>query len=218
MHADVTAIGKPVPGSDTDGGPIQPDVLTHAFVGAQYHLVGLRDPAMAAQSIALLRTAAKLTVTGSSADRFTVRVANVGAGHDLPTGVSDFRELWLEVTATDATGAVVFTSGIPAADGSVPGSSRFFRKVFADGGGHLAGLQFWQLGKFDSDTRIPAGGYRDEAFDLPQTVTYPVTVSVKLMFRTFPQWITDLVRVRFPAMPAPQPVDIADATSVLGSH
>jgi hypothetical protein len=218
MHADVAAIGKPVPGADTDGGPIEPNVISHAFVGAQYHLVGLRDPEAAARSIALLRTAAKLSVSDDGADRFTVRVANVGAGHALPTGVSDFRELWLEVTATDAAGAVVFSSGVPAADGSVPDGSRLFRKVLADGSGHLAGLKFWQLGRFESDTRIPADGFRDEVFDLPQGVAYPLRVSVSLMFRTFPQWLTDMVRVRFPAMPAPQPVVIADVETVLGTH
>jgi DNA-binding beta-propeller fold protein YncE len=218
MHADVASIGKPVPGQDTDGGPLEPDVSGHAFIGAQYHLVGLRDPAMAAQSIALLKTAAKLTVSDDGSDRFTVRVANVGAGHALPTGVSDFRELWLEITATDATGAEVFSSGVPNAAGDVPGSARIFRKVLADKDGHLAGLQFWQLGKFASDTRIPADGHRDEAFALPPTTAYPVRVSVRLMFRTFPQWITDLVRVRFPAMPPPKPVAIADVTATLGNH
>jgi len=43
-----------------------------------------------------------------------------------------------------------------------------------------------------------------------------VKVSVELMFRTFPQSITDMVRQRFPDMPPPQPVDIADATATLG--
>ena len=157
-------------------------------------------------------------MSGDGADHVIVRVANVGAGHALPTGVSDFRELWLEVTATDATGAEIFTSGVPAADGAVPADARMFRKVLADGGGHLVGLQFWQLGKFASDTRIPANGYRDEAFELPSNAVYPVRLSVKLMFRTFPQWITDMVRVRFPAMPSPQSVIIADATAVLGTH
>ena len=217
MHADVAAIGKPVSGEDTDGGPVEANIASHAFVGAQYHLVGLRDPAMAAQSIALLRTAARLSVSGA-AGRFTVRVANVGAGHDLPTGVSDFRELWLEVTVTDAAGKQVLTSGVPDAAGNVPGTSRFFRKVLADKDGHLAGLQFWQIGKFDADTRIPPDGYRDESFDLPQSAAYPVSVSVKLMYRTFPQWITDLVRVRFPEMPPPQPVAIADASATFGSN
>jgi hypothetical protein len=37
------------------------------------------------------------------------------------------------------------------------------------------------------------------------------------MFRTFPQSITDLVRQRFPDMPPPQAVDIADTTATLGN-
>ena len=40
---------------------------------------------------------------------------------------------------------------------------------------------------------------------------------VRLMFRTFPQQLTDLVRQRFPEMPAPQPVEMARLTSTLAS-
>jgi Cytochrome c554 and c-prime len=217
MHADVTAIGKPVPGYPTDGGPLEPNVLSHAFTGAQYHLVGLRDPHAADQSIALLRTAAKLTVTEPGDDRLSVRIANIGAGHTLPTGVSDFRELWLEVTVTDATGKVVLSSGDLDATGNLPADARVFRKVLADKDAHAVGLEFWKLAKFNQDTRIPADGFRDETFDLPPDTVYPVKVSARLMFRTFPQWITDMVRARFPAIPPPQPVDIADAAATLES-
>ncbi|MEJ0098113.1 MAG: hypothetical protein WDM84_09685 [Bauldia sp.] len=215
MHADVAAIGTPVPGYDTDGGPLEPDVISHAFTGAQYHLVGLRDPHAADQSIALLRTAAKLAVAAPAKDEVSVRVANVGAGHALPTGVSDFREMWLEVTATDATGRVVLASGALDAGGNVPADARIFHKVLADKDAHAVGLEFWRLAKFNVDTRIPADGYRDEGFALPANTVYPVKVSARLMFRTFPQWITDMVRVRFPEMPPPVPVDIADAAATL---
>jgi hypothetical protein len=110
LHATVADIGKPVPGRSTDGRPLQPNVVTHQFVGAQYHLVGLRDPQAAEQSVALLRSAARLSVSQDK-DGIVVRVANVGAGHRLPTGASDFRQMWLDVTVTDATGKVVLSSG-----------------------------------------------------------------------------------------------------------
>jgi len=217
MHADVTAIGKDVPGRSTDGGPMEDNVLSHAFIGAQYHLVGLRSQQAADETLALLRTSATLAVSAPASDRLTVRVTNVGAGHDLPTGVSDFREMWLDVTATDASGRVVLSSGDLDGAGNVPTDARMFHKVLGDKDGHLAGLQFWTIAKFNEDTRIPADGYRDETFDLPPDTAYPVKVSAKLMFRTFPQSITDMVRQRFPAMPPPQAVNIADATATLGS-
>jgi len=213
----VAIIGTPIAGRSTDGGPMEANVLSHTFVGAQYHLVGLRDPHAADQSIALLRTAAKLTFTAPALDTVTVRVANVGAGHDLPTGVSDFREMWLHVTVADAAGKPVLESGALDSAGNVPAEAHMFHKVLAGADGHLAGVQFWQIAKFSEDTRIPADGYRDQAFVLPPGTAYPVKVSAELMFRTFPQSITDMVRQRFPEMPPPQAVDIADASAVLGS-
>ena len=65
--------------------------------------------------------------------------------------------------------------------------------------------------------RIPAGKFRDESYDLPPGTAYPVKIDAKLMFRTFPQQLTDLVRKRFPRMPAPQPVEMAHLDTVLAA-
>jgi hypothetical protein len=51
---------------------------------------------------------------------FTVAVKNVGAGHNIPSGISGDRQLWLEVTATDAAGRILFSSGRIDADGELP--------------------------------------------------------------------------------------------------
>ncbi len=217
MHAGVAAIGTPVPGSSTDGGPLEPNVVTHQFVGAQYHLVGLRDPAAEAETIALLRTAAKLSLPPTKPGQLTIRVTNAGAGHDLPTGVSDFREMWLELTVTDAAGKVVLSSGQLAPNGDLDPEARIFHKVLATTDAHAVGLKFWRYMKMNADTRIPAGSFRDESFDLLVGTTYPLKVDVRLMFRTFPQQITDLVRQRFPQMPAPEPVEMAHLTTTLAS-
>lgn len=216
MHADTTRLGEPIPGRATDGGPLKKDVRTHQFVGAQYHLVGLRDPNMRAQSIALLRTAATLEARREGPDTLVVRVNNTGTGHRLPTGVSDFRQLWLEVTVTDAAGKIVLSSGKRDAAGNLDPHARLFQKAFDDKASHAVGLEFWRYAVMHEDTRIPADGYRDESFTLPADTRFPVRVDVRLMFRTFPQWITDLVRERFPHMPPPAAVDIADLSQTLG--
>lgn len=208
MHARISEIGKPVPGRSTDGGPIEPNVVTHQFVGAQYHLVGLRDPEAGAETIALLKTSATLSLRPAGKDKVTVRVRNTGAGHRLPTGSSDFRQLWLDVTVTDATGKTVLSSGQLDAGGHLDPNARIFRKVLDDKDAHAVGLEFWRFGKMKEDTRIPADGYRDETYDLPPDTVYPVKVDAKLMFRTFPQWITDLVQKRYPELTSPKPVEM----------
>lgn len=217
MHASVDAIGRNVPGRATDGGPLQDNVVTHNFIGAQYHLTGLRDPEAAAQDIALLKSAATLSL-GLADDRLTVRTTNAGAGHDLPTGVSDFRQMWLDLTVTDARGRVVLRSGALDPRGTLDPAARLFQKAFDDRSAHAVGLKFWRLERFARDTRIPAGGHRDEVFTLPADTAFPVHVEARLMFRTFPQWITDKVIERFPGMPPPDPVEMAQADATLGPN
>lgn len=214
MHASVAQIGTPVPGRSTDGGPVKPDVRTHAFTGAQYHLAGLRDPARRADSVTLLRRAATLGAWIEDG-RLVIRVTNTGAGHDLPTGVSEFRQMWLAVTVTDAKGRTVLTSGALDARGRLDPQARIFNKVLADDSAHSVALNFWRLRKFTKDTRIPAKGHRDEGFALPPDTAFPVRVTTRLMFRTFPQWVTDKVRERFPKMPPPDPVEMARLTTEL---
>ena len=66
-------------------------------------------------AIAKLKAAAELELSpvyrkGALAE-IKVRVKNVRAGHNLPTSLTNVREMWLEVTAKDAAGAIVLKSG-----------------------------------------------------------------------------------------------------------
>ncbi len=70
-------------------------------------------------------------------------VKNVGAGHHLPTGVADFRELWLDITVKDRNGKVVFEAGKLKEDGNLGEDARPFMKVFGDKDGKPVGLLFF---------------------------------------------------------------------------
>ncbi len=104
----------------------------HSFTGPDYSMLkgfgqqdlALTDAAFAtheqqleANRATLLRNAATMDVEHAASvepgGSITVRVAvtNSGAGHNLPTGFASERQLWLEVTATDATGRRIFVSG-----------------------------------------------------------------------------------------------------------
>lgn len=215
MHADIARIGQDIPGVSTDGGKVKANVVTHQFTGANHHLAGLRNDGLARMSVDLLRSAARLSVTESAPGTLALRVANVGAGHALPTGVADFRELWLDVTVTDAAGTVVLRSGEMGADGALPADARLFRKVFGDRDGKPVGLRFWRQEKMLEDTRIAAGAHRDETFALAPGATYPLKVEARLMFRTYPSWVTDAVRRQYPEMPPPQPVEMTALTQTV---
>ena len=74
------------------------------FAGAQVALGN------AERATALLKSAAKIDleapdVIGASAStEMTVVVTNVGAGHYVPTGVTDLRQMWLSVVTVDDRG------------------------------------------------------------------------------------------------------------------
>lgn len=69
----------------------------------------------ARQTTEFLRTAAGLELRGTTATaeglHVELAVQNLGAGHNLPTGVNDQKHMWLEIHLTDATGAEIFRSG-----------------------------------------------------------------------------------------------------------
>ena len=216
MHGDVQRVGEPVPGVSTDGGRVKDNVVTHQFTGANYHLVGLRNLKLERMSVELLQSAAALDVGLTEQGALNVRVRNVGAGHALPTGVADFRQVWLNVTARDAAGRVVLKSGEMDSSGVVDPKARFFRKVFGDKYGEPVGFVFWRYEKMLEDTKIPAGGHRDEAFELPADTVFPIEADVKLMFRTYPQSVTDLVREQYPDLTDPKAVLMTRRSVVLG--
>lgn len=141
-----------------------PERYTHNFVGSNYlmfdtslgsNLTFLRGGTMPGLSeaqgtaliarqgeatAALLRAAAGLQLRESAiADgrlRFSVAVQNLGAGHNLPTGVIDQKYMWLEVVVRDAAGKEIYHSGaFDAARGETDPQAVIWREDFRDAEG-----------------------------------------------------------------------------------
>lgn len=92
-------------------------VHDHSFVGVDYHLdeVAINDPQKEARE-ALLKDAAKLTLTSGALQgggdlSFEVAVTNVKAGHNLPTGFTFLRQMWLDVRVLDGNQQKLIASG-----------------------------------------------------------------------------------------------------------
>ncbi|WP_324171934.1 multiheme c-type cytochrome [Sulfurimonas sp.] len=195
---------SPLRGTSTTGGTIKDDIKVHYFAGANHFLSGLKSKEHEDQTIQLLRTSAKVDVEITKG-KILVGVKNIGAGHHLPTGVSDFRELWLNITIKDKNSKIVFSSGKLKDDGNLDTDARPFMKVFGDENSKPVGLLFWRYKKLISDTRIPAGKRRVESFDISnyKNLKYPLSVEAKLNFRIYPQWATDIVKRAYPQLPNP---------------
>jgi hypothetical protein len=121
-------------------GQLRPNVSRHSFRGANAFMLRiLKDHA---QKLGVIAPAAELEAAALAAERhlaedtaelsisapraargrleFEVAVTS-RAGHKLPTAYPS-RRVWLHVTVRDGSGAVVFESGAPQADGSIAGN------------------------------------------------------------------------------------------------
>ena len=202
---------SPLRGTSTDGGKIKEDVKVHYFSGSNYFLSGLKSKEHKNQTIQLLKTAAEIDVDIKD-NQVIVGVKNVGAGHSLPTGVADFRELWLDITLKNRDGEIIFSSGKLKDDGNLDKDARPFMKVFGDKDGNPVGLLFWKYEKLLSDTRISAGERRVLNFQIKDIhkLKYPLSIVVKLNFRIYPQWVTDAVQKMYPLLPSPSVITLEE--------
>jgi DNA-binding beta-propeller fold protein YncE len=212
MHAEIGSIGKNVAGRSTEGGTMKSNVVTHHFSGANHFLAGLRSAEHEAMSLELLRSAAEIE-TSLDGNALRVRVTNVGAGHHLPTGVADLRQLWLQVRVSDEEGKLIVESGALRPDGRLPEDAGIFGKLLGDREGNPVGLRFWRYEKLLADTRIPARQSRDLFFPLPEDIRFPLQAEVRLVFRVMPQWVTDIVRQSYPELPVPPTVELSLQTT-----
>ena len=192
-----SGIGKPVrhPGKAAAMGPHRPHVSRHYFVGPNVTFAGaqgkegekLRD-----LSLALLRKAAKLEILPPEAGkprRLRVKVTNVGAGHSLPTGVTELREMWLDVTVKDRRRKVLLRSGDLDSAGNIRKDANvvIYRTEVHDAEGKDTTL-FWNTVKKVSDRRIPPLASAIEEYPLPAGARGPLRVTVKLLYRSVPPW------------------------------
>jgi hypothetical protein len=146
------------PGASANGGEPRAHIWTHWFVGGNAWIppmLGYDQPA----EIARQRLAAAATVEVLPYDivggelRFEVKVTNVGAGHKIPTGVTEERQIWLEVELYDEGGNLLAQWGKPADDGVIPEGTMLLGTVFGDAEGQPT-HKIWQAARVLSDQRI----------------------------------------------------------------
>lgn len=150
-----------------------------------------------------LQKAAELELTPVYRDEnlaeLKVRVKNIRAGHNLPTSLTNVRQMWLEVSARDEKGKLVLMNGDLAADGSLPGN---VRKFSSDGMGsdmHFA-IDPWVVTAFASHETIPPKGYKDAWFGItvPKGIKL-ITVEIKLRYRQADQQLAEKLLKAVPA-------------------
>jgi len=191
-------------GRATPDGPLRNRLHRHDFIGVDVAVTPF--PRMGYQRREVeefLRTAARLSVfapevaVAGESFKLKVDVKNVGAGHNLPTGPSTEREMWLEVIASNRSGKVLFESGTLDKQGDLRGGHgnvkqqdpqlALFSDRFVDEKGETV-FFMWQAHALEEHT-IPALQTRsaDYEFKIPeQFAGEELRLSVRLLFRAFP--------------------------------
>jgi len=158
--------------------------------GAPSSLPGLAGDITLLQKAATLDASLVMSTTDSTTLMATVTITNSGAGHHLPTGANDLRQMWLELVLRDGSGQVVWTSGTLDKYGALDPSAVQFHKVLGDASGRPIDLhRIWIATQVLQDTslvpletrRIP---YR---IVLPASAQAPYTLSVRLLYRDVSQ-------------------------------
>lgn len=178
-------VTKPNAGTAAMGGPQRQHIYTMTFVGGN---VGLGDAELAEER---LKAAATLDIQfddvvepGASSD-VTVKVTNSGAGHKLPTGLTEVRQMWLEVTAVDKEGLVTklgtheFGSVLKGADGSYP-------------------VELWDAVGFQKDDRIPPKGSSTDTYSFTMPTNGPAEIHAALYYRSASETMAKAAGVELP--------------------
>ncbi len=194
---------KPVnPGKASPLGPDRETVYTHEFVGANFTVTALLGAEKhAGIAVERLKSAAELkvhlpekAVTGQLV-RFKVEVINVGAGHNLPTSLTEVRQMWLDVTVTDPKGNVLMRSGAIDDHGAIDPEANIFRAVAVDKDGNVTHKP-WAISHFSEVRVIPPKGSDTSTFTflMPDKLKKgELSVKAVLRYRSFSQHLADLL-------------------------
>ena len=167
------------------GGPMRP-VFQMTFTGAQ---VALGNPTLATamlQSAATVKLETPSIMEGAKTTSATVTITNVGAGHNLPTGLTEVREMWLLVTLVSPDGKQTELG------------KRVFGTVLKDAAGKYP-AELWTATGIKSDDRIPPKGSTTDSYKIvfPDGVTAG-TIKAQLLYRSSSDALAKKAGVRNP--------------------
>ncbi len=157
---------------------------------------------------------------------FSIAVNNQRAGHRMPSGSSDLRFMWLQVSVSDSSGRPVpfrlaadspgnpdyGVSGRAPNDRTllgphIPDATRLYRAVFNNHSG-VPVHSFYDAASLAFDNRLNAGEVRDEPYLIETTAGFkgPFLISAQLFYQSAPASFTARL-----GLPGVAPVAVATA-------
>ncbi len=119
-----------------------------------------------------------------------MRVKNIRAGHNLPTSLTNIRQIWLELTVKDSSGRVILSTGKLDAEGRLPKDVRIFNSDGQDNNFQFT-LHPWEITSFSRHDTIAPRGHRDVYYGIPSTLKGKYIVEAKLRYRQAAQEVAE---------------------------
>ncbi|MDH4140154.1 MAG: hypothetical protein OEV43_06235, partial [Coriobacteriia bacterium] len=178
-------VTKPYPGTAAAGGPQRDHIYLMTFVGGN---VGLGDSVLAEERLkaaATLGVSAPEVVANGEKAMIEVMLTNSGAGHYLPTGLTEVRQMWLVVEAHDDAGGVeeigrhVFGTTLQDAEGNSP-------------------VELWDATAIATDDRIPPKESVTDTFEVTMPEGSEVELVATLYYRSCSEEMAEKADVEIP--------------------
>ena len=183
-------------------GPDRDAVASHWFSGGNVTVLEhFGEKEAAERSRTMLRSAGRIDILSTPDSvqpgqmvTVQVKVTNSGAGHKLPTGFPEGREVWIDFQVMDKNGKEIYRLG-KIEDGHTESGTKNFKVHLGDKNGDEVELDVWLVDKILFDNRILPKGYqiKDFYFRIPEKVEGPLTIKADLNYWPFPQKIVDFL-------------------------
>lgn len=189
------------PGKAANDGPQRDHVFKHYFVGGNFTIpTVLGTPKTSEMAKKRLKSAAQLeiispeTVKAGELGTVKVKVINVGAGHNLPTSLTEVRQMWLDVQITDSAGKKLFHSGWLDKKHNIDPEATIFHSYAMDKDGKHT-VKPWEVVRFEYNKTIPPKGSAVETYNflVPAKMKGPIQVKATLRYRSYPQKVANLL-------------------------
>lgn len=188
------------PGKAAIGGKEREHIYTHYFVGGNTMVTTLLGSEKhAGHARDMLKSAAKMEIVSvknvqpGAVATVILRVHNSGAGHKLPTGFPEGREMWVDFSVQDEKGRQLYRLGRIDGEGRLEEGTRTFKVVLGDADGNIIDVEVWKATRILHDNRILPRGYADVRFDvpIPSDAKGSLTIKADLNYHSFPQHFVD---------------------------
>jgi hypothetical protein len=202
---------------------VEREIHRHYFVGGNANADRLADgKTHAAMAEARLKSAARIELKTPAAYtpgqklELEVIVQNVAAGHNLPTGVTELRQMWVDLRILNQNGKTLFRSGALDEKGDLAPDAIWFGATAVDKSGKDT-FRPWEMAQLARKRTIPPKEASRDAIAaiLPADLSGPITLEAKLLYRSAAPGVVALV-MQEKAF-APKIIEMAKTTTTVAA-